>query len=198
MALPKISIVDGQAVYVPGNDIDTDRIIPARFMKCLTFDGLGEYLFHDVRYDENGQEKKHSLNDPKFNQARIMISDANFGCGSSREHAPQSLFRAGFRAIIAGSFAEIFFGNATTLGIPCVSMTDSDRRQLVEIIENASDLTVTVDVSALNVRVGETDLPCDLREGARDSLLNGRWDPLEELLQAKNEVEQTSSSLSYV
>jgi len=198
MALPKILIVDGQAVYVPGNDIDTDRIIPARFMKCLTFDGLGEYLFHDVRYDENGQEKKHSLNDPKFNQARIMISDANFGCGSSREHAPQSLFRAGFRAIIAGSFAEIFFGNATTLGIPCVSMTDSDRRQIVEMIENAPDLAVTVDVSALKVRAGEADLPCELHDGARDSLLNGRWDPLEELLQAKNEVEQTSRSLSYV
>jgi len=135
MALPKITTVSGQAVYVPGNDIDTDRIIPARFMKCVTFDGLGEYLFHDVRYDEDGNEKNHSLNDPRFKGASIMLSDSNFGCGSSREHAPQSLFRAGFRAIVAGNFAEIFFGNATNLGMPCVSMSDPDRKRLVEIIE---------------------------------------------------------------
>ena len=110
MPLEKISQVRGQAVNVPGDDIDTDRIIPARFMKCVTFDGLGEYLFHDVRYDSKGQPRDHSLNDPRFANASIMLSGTNFGCGSSREHAPQSLYRAGFRAIIAGNFAEIFFG----------------------------------------------------------------------------------------
>ena len=198
MALPKISTVSGQAVYVPGNDIDTDRIIPARFMKCVTFDGLGEYLFHDVRYDEDRNEKHHSLNDPRFRGASIMLSDANFGCGSSREHAPQSLFRAGFRAIVAGNFAEIFFGNSTNLGMPCVSMSDSDRQRLVEIIEATPHIAVSVDVSALKVRAGEVELPFDLRAGARDSLLNGKWDPLEELLQAKDEVEQRSRSLFYV
>jgi 3-isopropylmalate/(R)-2-methylmalate dehydratase small subunit len=123
MALEKISIVEGKGVYVPGNDIDTDRIIPARFMKCVTFDGLGEYLFYDVRFNEDGEKKDHSLNNPLFARASIMISDANFGCGSSREHAPQSLYRAGFRAIIAGNFAEIFFGNATNLGMPCGGKT---------------------------------------------------------------------------
>ena len=112
MPLEKISQVRGQAVNVPGDDIDTDRIIPARFMKCVTFDGLGEYLFHDVRYDSKGQPRDHSLNDPRFANASIMLSGTNFGCGSSREHAPQSLYRAGFRAIIAGNFAEIFFGNS--------------------------------------------------------------------------------------
>ena len=198
MALPKITTVSGQAVYVPGNDIDTDRIIPARFMKCVTFDGLGEYLFHDVRYDEDGNEKNHSLNDPRFKGANIMLSDSNFGCGSSREHAPQSLFRAGFRAIVAGNFAEIFFGNVTNLGMPCVSMSDPDRQRLVEIIETAHDITVTVDVSELKVRAGEADFPCNLRAGARDSLLNGRWDPLDELLEAKDQVEQRSRSLFYV
>ena len=95
MALEKISTVEGKGVYVPGNDIDTDRIIPARFMKCVTFDGLGEYLFYGVRFDEDGEKKDHSLNNPLFAQASIMISDANFGCGSSREHAPQSLFERG-------------------------------------------------------------------------------------------------------
>ena len=102
MALPKIVKIEGQGIYVPGNDIDTDRIIPARFMKCVTFDGLGEYLFHDIRYDEDGNQKEHALNDPKFANASIMLSDMNFGCGSSREHAPQSLFRAGFRAHHSG------------------------------------------------------------------------------------------------
>ena len=108
MALAKINQVTGSAIYVPGDDIDTDRIIPARFMKCVTFDGLGEYLFHDVRFDDQGNQKDHALNDVRFANSSIMLSGKNFGCGSSREHAPQSLYRAGFRAIIAGNFAEIF------------------------------------------------------------------------------------------
>ena len=111
MALEKITQVNGTAVYVPGNDIDTDRIIPARFMKCVTFDGLGEYLFYDVRKDEEGNDKDHPLNDERFQSASILITNANFGCGSSREHAPQALYRYGFRAVIAESFADIFFNN---------------------------------------------------------------------------------------
>ena len=124
MALEKISQVSGSAVYVPGDDIDTDRIIPARFMKCVTFDGLGEYLFYDMKFHEDGTKKDHPLNDPSYSDSSIMLTGANFGCGSSREHAPQSLYRAGFRAIIAGNFAEIFFGNSINLGMPCVSVTD--------------------------------------------------------------------------
>ena len=112
-----ITKVKGKAVYVAGDDVDTDRIIPARFMKCITFDGLGEYLFHDVRFDENGSKKEHNLNNQRFSEATILISGNNFGCGSSREHAPQSIQKAGFNAVIAGSFAEIFFGNATNLGV---------------------------------------------------------------------------------
>ena len=111
MALEKIEEVKGKGVYVQGNDIDTDRIIPARFMKCVTFDGLGEFLFYDVRKDDDGNDKEHPLNQPKFAEASILISNANFGCGSSREHAPQALYRYGFSAIVAESFAEIFFGN---------------------------------------------------------------------------------------
>ncbi len=198
MALEKISIVEGKGVYVPGNDIDTDRIIPARFMKCVTFDGLGEYLFYDVRFDEDGEKKDHSLNNPLFAQASIMISDANFGCGSSREHAPQSLFRAGFRAIIAGNFAEIFFGNATNLGMPCVSVGNEDRKRLSELVEKQPDQNLTVDVADLQVRFGEVEVDCQLRKGARDSLLNGTWDPLDELLTQKESIDQTASSLGYV
>lgn len=198
MALEKISLVKGQGVYVPGNDIDTDRIIPARFMKCITFNGLGKYLFYDVRHDENGEKKDHSLNDPIYADANIMISDANFGCGSSREHAPQSLFRAGFRAVIAGNFAEIFFGNATNLGMPCVSVEDEDRKRLVELLNHSPNQTLSIDLSSLKIRLGDNQFDCDLRKGARDSLLNGTWDPLDELLTSRTSIDRTSNSLGYV
>jgi 3-isopropylmalate/(R)-2-methylmalate dehydratase small subunit len=198
MSLAKISLVEGQGIYVPGNDIDTDRIIPARFMKCVTFDGLGKYLFHDVRYDEEGNKKDHSLNDPRFSKASIMLSDSNFGCGSSREHAPQSLSRAGFNAIIAGNFAEIFFGNAINLGIPCVSVQDHERRRLIESVERLPDHDLSIDVANLKIRIGELEVDCELRSGARDSLLNGTWDPLDELLSRRESIDRTANSLSYV
>jgi len=198
MALAKINQVTGSAIYVPGDDIDTDRIIPARFMKCVTFDGLGEYLFHDVRFDDQGNKKAHSLNDERFSGSSIMLSGKNFGCGSSREHAPQSLYRAGFRAIIAGNFAEIFFGNSINLGIPCVSMNTDNRTTLAKWIESNSDTEVTVDIDLLQIRAGDLNLPCELRAGARDSLLNGAWDPLDELLSANQEVDQIAQKLAYV
>jgi len=198
MALAKINQVTGSAIHVPGDDIDTDRIIPARFMKCVTFDGLGEYLFHDVRFDTDGNKKPHSLNDEKFSKASIMLSGKNFGCGSSREHAPQSLYRAGFRAIIAGNFAEIFFGNSINLGIPCVSMDATHRSTLAEWIEDNPSAEVTVDIDLLQVRAADLILPCEMRAGARDSLLNGAWDPLDELLSASSEVDQVAQQLAYV
>jgi 3-isopropylmalate/(R)-2-methylmalate dehydratase small subunit len=198
MALAKINQVTGSAIYVPGDDIDTDRIIPARFMKCVTFDGLGEYLFHDVRFDDQGNQKDHSLNDERFSGSSIMLSGKNFGCGSSREHAPQSLYRAGFRAIIAGNFAEIFFGNSINLGIPCVSMEAENRATLAQWIESNAGTEVTVDVDLLQVRAGDLTLTCEMRAGARDSLLNGAWDPLDELLSANQEVDQIAQKLAYV
>lgn len=197
MSLPKIIEVTGRAVPVPGDDIDTDRIIPARFMKCVTFDGLGEYLFYDSRFNEDGSEKTHNLNHPRFSDASILISGANFGCGSSREHAPQSLRRAGFRAIVAGNFAEIFFGNATGLGMPCVSVSRDDRNRLVAAVEANPQLKVTVNVKGLQVHFGEEGIPCDLQPGARESLLEGRWDPLEELLGANEKIAATAQALPY-
>jgi 3-isopropylmalate/(R)-2-methylmalate dehydratase small subunit len=197
MNLPKISQVTGLAVPVPGDDIDTDRIIPARFMKCLTFDGLGEYLFYDTRFDGDGSEKPHNLNLPCFREASIMISGANFGCGSSREHAPQSLYRAGFRAIIAGNFAEIFFGNATSLGMPCVSSSRDNLKKLSASVKTNPSLKVIVDVENLQIRYENEVLPCEINRGARDSLLNGAWDPLEELLSATDGIEKTARSLPY-
>src|SRR5437764_10389803 len=126
MALGKITQVAGRGVYVPGNDIDTDRIIPARFMKCVTFDGLGEFLFYDVRKNADGSDKPHPLNDPRFKGATVLFSGANFGCGSSREHAPQAIQKYGFKAVVAENFAEIFFGNCTTLDIPCADASRTD------------------------------------------------------------------------
>ncbi len=198
MALAKIKEVSGTGIYIPGDDIDTDRIIPARFMKCVTFDGLGEYLFHDVRFDDQGNPKEHALNDTRFSNASIMLSGKNFGCGSSREHAPQSLYRAGFRAIIAGNFAEIFFGNSINLGIPCVSVDADNRAKLARWIDENPRIQITVDVDLLQVKAGDLILPCDMRAGARDSLLNGSWDPLDELLSAKSEIDNVAQQLAYI
>ena len=197
MPLEKISQVSGSAVYVPGDDIDTDRIIPARFMKCLTFDGLGEYLFYDMKFHENGDQKEHPLNDSRYQNASVMVTGMNFGCGSSREHAPQSLYRAGFRAVIAGNFAEIFFGNSINLGMPCVSVSNDVRNSIAEwVVENPNG-QVLVDIKDLKVRAGDHSFTCDLRPGARDSLLNGAWDPLDELLEANQAIENINGGLAY-
>ena len=197
MPLEKISQVSGSAVCVPGDDIDTDRIIPARFMKCLTFDGLGEYLFYDMKFHENGDQKKHPLNDSRYQNASIMLTGMNFGCGSSREHAPQSLYRAGFRAVIAGNFAEIFFGNSINLGMPCVSVSNDARNSIAEWINQNPSGQVLLDIKDLKVRAGDHSFACDLRPGARDSLLNGAWDPLDELLQANHAIESIHGNLAY-
>lgn len=197
MPLEKITTVSGQGVYVPGDDIDTDRIIPARFMKCVTFDGLGEYLFYDVRHDGNDKLTEHALNDPNFSSASIMLSGINFGCGSSREHAPQSLYRAGFRAIIAGNFAEIFFGNSINLGMPCVSVDEDGRNKLATMIESDPKLELKIDIVDSEIIAGDTHFAFDIRDGARESLINGKWDPIDELLSNSSSIEKVANSLSY-
>lgn len=188
----------GKAVYVPGDDVDTDRIIPARFMKCITFDGLGEYLFYDVRYNEDGSKKEHNLNDDRFSEATIIVSGNNFGCGSSREHAPQSIQKAGFKAVIAGSFAEIFFGNSTNLGVVCVVVGNEDRKQIAELIDQNPELAVSIDLEALKVNVGEYSFECTIKGDARKSLLDGSFDSLNELLEGNVEVDSIVSGLEYI
>ncbi len=193
-----IKKLEGKAVYVPGDDVDTDRIIPARFMKCITFDGLGEYLFYDVRYNEDGSKKEHNLNDDRFSEATIIVSGNNFGCGSSREHAPQSIQKAGFKAVIAGSFAEIFFGNSTNLGVVCVVVGNEDRKQIAELIDQNPELTVSIDLEALKVNVGEYSFECTIKGDARKSLLDGSFDSLNELLEGNVEVDSIVSGLEYI
>ena len=198
MALAKISTVTGRAVYVPGDDIDTDRIIPARFMKCVTFDGLGAYLFNDVRRTEDGASKNHPIDDPRHQGASILISNNNFGCGSSREHAPQALAKHGFKAVIAESFAEIFFGNSTTLGMPCVSLGHDGILKLAQAVEQNPALEVTIDLESQTVRAGSLSLPFTMKSSAREALVNGQWDPIGQLLDGKAKTEKLAARLDYL
>lgn len=198
MALAQITSVAGTAVYVPGNDIDTDRIIPARFMKCVTFDGLGEYLFYDVRKNADGSDKEHPLNDPRFKGASILLSGVNFGCGSSREHAPQAIYRYGFRAVIAESFAEIFFGNCTTLGIPCAVAAAADMQRLREAVEKDPTITVTVDVDKNRVFFGSENFTVNIPDTARDALTTGHWDAIADLIEGEAAVAATAGALDYM
>lgn len=198
MALAKITQVSGTAVHVPGSDIDTDRIIPARFMKCVTFDGLGEFAFYDVRFDKDGKPTGHPLDDPRFQGASILLSGSNFGCGSSREHAPQALYRFGFRAIIAQSFAEIFFGNCTTLGIPCVCASAEDIARIAAAVEADPKIEVTVDVANQEVRFGDQTAKVSLPATAHDALTSGRWDPIGELLEAKDAIHGRMQAMGWV
>jgi 3-isopropylmalate/(R)-2-methylmalate dehydratase small subunit len=190
--------VKGTGVFVAGDDIDTDRIIPARFMKCITFDGLGEFLFYDVRKNVDGSMKEHNLNDSRFSGANILVSGNNFGCGSSREHAPQSIQKAGFDAVIAGSFAEIFFGNSTNLGVVCVVVDDAGRKLIVEQLELNPAEPLSIDLEALKVTIGSVCVQCSIKEGARDSLINGRYDTLSELLDGATTVNSVVSNLEYM
>lgn len=198
MTLQKISKLTGKSVYVPGTDIDTDRIIPARFMKCVTFDGLGQYLFYDVRFDENGTKKGHPLDDPKHAGATILLVNENFGCGSSREHAPQALAKFGIKAIVGESFAEIFFGNATTLGMPCLSVSHEDVEKLARVVEAKPDTAVTVDLAAGSVTAGDVTVKASMKPGARDALVNGEWDPIAQLLDGAAATQKTAANLPYL
>jgi 3-isopropylmalate/(R)-2-methylmalate dehydratase small subunit len=198
MALAKISQISGRGVFVPGNDLDTDRIIPARYLKCVTFDGLGQFLFFDARHNPDGTETAHPLNAPRFRGASILFSGANFGCGSSREHAPQAIQKAGFRAVVAEGFAEIFFGNSTTIGLPCLIASRGDLAQVAAAIEADPSLEITVDIAAGEIRFGSRKIKAATREAARDALVNGRWDPIGELLEGVPAVKTLAAKLPYM
>ena len=198
MALEKITSITGRAVCVPGNDIDTDRIIPARYLKCVTFDGLGEFLFYDVRKNADGTDKPHPLNEPRFEGASILLSGANFGCGSSREHAPQAIQKHGFKAVVAESFAEIFFGNCTTLGIPCATASRTDIAKIAAAVEASPRTEVVLDVVKQEIRFAGQIVKAGVRDAARDALVNGRWDPIGELLDGLPQVKANAAKLPYL
>lgn len=189
--------VVGRGVYVQGNDIDTDRIIPARYLKCVTFDELGPALFYDERFNGDGTSKGHPLDAEAHKGAEILISDDNFGCGSSREHAPQAIQKFGLKAVIAGSFAEIFHGNCTTLGIPCLVMDKENREKLAAEVEANPDAEIVIDLEGMQVVCANAIFPMEMKESTREAFLAATYDPLDNLLSAAAEIRQTAKQLGY-
>ena len=197
MSGTRIDKMSGRGVYVAGNDIDTDRIIPARYLTCVTFDELGPALFYDVRFNEDGSSKGHILDDPQHVGAEILISDDNFGCGSSREHAPQAILRFGLKAVIAGSFAEIFHGNCTTLGVPCVVMASAERKELTELIGADPTLDIIIDLEGLQVICGNKVFKISMKDSVREAFLNATYDPLDTLLAGRDAIDVVAARLGY-
>lgn len=191
----EVKAVSGRGIPVVGNDIDTDRIIPARFLRCVTFDGLGAEVFADDRKQTNGQ---HPFDQPQHQGATILVVNNNFGCGSSREHAPQALAKWGIQAIVGESFAEIFFGNCVAMGIPCVTAAPEAVKPLQTAISAQPDRTVTVNLEALQVQYGDVAVPVAIGEGVRQMMISGTWDACGQLVAQAEQVKATASRLPYV
>ncbi len=187
--------VEGRACVLRGNDIDTDRIIPARYLRAVTFDGLGEHAFEDDREQAKGD---HPLDQAHFEGARVLLVGRNFGCGSSREHAPQALMRRGFEAFVGESFAEIFFGNCVALGLPCVTLSPARLAEVMDAVELAPDQTVAVDLEAETLRYRGGTLPVTMPPGARQQLVEGSWNATAVLREADDAIEATAGRLPYV
>ncbi|MCI7699014.1 MAG: 3-isopropylmalate dehydratase small subunit [Akkermansia sp.] len=195
MPLNKITEVIGKAVPVPGADMDTDRIIPARFLKCITFDELAGTMFYDERFNADGSSKGHPIDAPQHAGAVIILGGENFGCGSSREHAPQAIKRSGIAAVVAESFAEIFFGNSTGIGLPCVCASHDALVQAMRLTEQAPDTAWTLSLADMTLRGGELCLPVRMPEEAREALMQGRWDAVVELMNAPEAVEALAARM---
>ena len=195
MAKRQIESIQGNACVIRGDDIDTDRIIPARYMKEVTFDSMGEHAFEDARKAAKGD---HPLDQEYYEGARILVVGNNFGCGSSREHAPQSLMRFGFDAFVGGSFAEIFAGNCTALGLPCLVLGDADLAALMDTVELDPAQQVTVDIGAQTVTSQAGVATAMIPAGTRQQLLEGTWNATAVLLDAGSAIEDTAEQLPYI
>ncbi len=198
MAIEAVIKIRGRAVPVPGADVDTDRIIPARFLKCVTFDDLAEGMFYDERFDADGCIKGHPIDQAVYQEASIMVVGPNFGCGSSREHAPQSIKRFGFNAIVGVSYAEIFFGNSTNLGMPCVSMSEADNEKLMRLVTENPDAEMKIDLQAMEVSFAGVVFKITMPDGAREALVSGKWDAIQELIDQQDKADAVAGSLAYV
>jgi len=192
-------VIEGPAVAVRGHDIDTDRIIPARFLKCVVFEGLGTHLFEDDRRQDSAAGRRHPLDDPRHQGARILLVNRNFGCGSSREHAPQAIIRwgVGIRAVVGESFAEIFAGNCLALGVPCATADGAAIAALMARAEAEPALTFRLDLATLRLAAGTLDVSIRMPDGVRQQLLEGRWDAMSELLAGRDEIARTAARLPY-
>ncbi|MFB6069294.1 MAG: 3-isopropylmalate dehydratase small subunit [Halobacterium sp.] len=189
--------VAGTGVPVRGNDVDTDQIIPARFLKVVTFDGLGEFAFFDQRFTDDDEPRDHPFNEDRFRTASVLAVNANFGCGSSREHAPQALMRWGIDAIVGESFAEIFAGNCLALGIPTVTADAADVRALQDWIDDNPDGEIEVDVAAEEVRYGDVVVDASVDDAQRRALVDGVWDTTALMRSNSDAVKATAADLPY-
>ena len=194
----KITRVTGTAVTVRGNDIDTDRIIPARYLKEATFARMGNYPFFDERFDSAGNLKPHPFNDPKFKGASILFVNKNFGCGSSREHAPQALYRYGIHAIVGESFAAIFAGNCTMMGLPAVTVSSAEIEKLMQALERNPRTNFDLDLQNKTLSFGEERMAVDLPETYRSALISGSWDSTALLRANLDQVKSTAAKLPYM
>ena len=193
----RVTVRRGRGVVVRGNDIDTDQIIPARYMTSIRFAGLEEFVFRDSRFTQDGVPKGHPFDDRRFRGAGILVVNQNFGCGSSREHAPQALARWGIRALVGESFAEIFFGNCVALGIPAVTAARADIARLMDAVELDPEQEIALDIAARTVTWRGGSAPIKLPEGAREQLMDGSWDAMRTLLEARDQVLAKLESLPY-
>jgi 3-isopropylmalate/(R)-2-methylmalate dehydratase small subunit len=198
MPVERITRVTGAAVALRGDDIDTDRIIPARFLKAVTFDGLEAHLFEDDRRQAESSGLGHPLSDPRHASASVLLVQSNFGCGSSREHAPQAIRRRGIRAIVGQSFSEIFFGNAVALGLPCPTASREVIDALMAVAEADPDAPFEVDLERLAVSAGGREYPIALPAAIRDAFLDGSWDATGLLLDDYDQVTAVASRLPYI
>jgi 3-isopropylmalate/(R)-2-methylmalate dehydratase small subunit len=191
----EIQTVTGSGIPLVGNDIDTDRIIPARFLKSITFDGLGEGVFADDRTQTKGQ---HPFDLPQYQGAKVLVVNANFGCGSSREHAPQAIARWGLQAVIGESFAEIFLGNCGAIGLLCVTAEVETVTHLQSLIRDNSQLPITVDIESMQLRAGDFISPIKMGDGSRQMMLSGTWDTCGQLVSGADNTRATAATLPYL
>ena len=198
MKVEKITEITGKGILVRGNDIDTDRIIPARFLKEITFANMGKYAFYDERFDENGNKKNHPFNDEKYKSASILVVNKNFGCGSSREHAPQSLMRWGIKAVVGESFADIFAGNCTMIGLPTVMLNQESIDALMDFIENNPDKDIKINIKNKEVMFDKFKMKLEINDSIRKSLMEGTWDSTSMMLEAREKINETVSRLPYI
>ncbi len=194
----QIKQISGKAIPARGNNIDTDRIIPARYMKEITFSRMGEFPFYDERFDSNGNQKPHPFNDPRYRGASILLVNQNFGCGSSREHAPQALYRFGIHAIIGESFAAIFAGNCVMMGIPTVTVAAGVMEQLMKDVETHPETSLTLNLATKTISNPSGQVALDIPETARKALMEGFWDSTSLLLANSDKVKTALSRLPYM